>query len=45
LNPSEIRKKIMENKEFARKIIAYLEGCHSGDFKTAPMEKVAQTVA
>ncbi|KDR79826.1 hypothetical protein GALMADRAFT_62402, partial [Galerina marginata CBS 339.88] len=46
LNPKEMRSKILENNSiWQKKVIAYLESCHTGDFQTGTQEDVIKEVA
>ncbi|KDR71673.1 hypothetical protein GALMADRAFT_42762, partial [Galerina marginata CBS 339.88] len=46
LNPKEMRDKIINsNSEWQKKVIDYLESCHTGDFQTMSKEDVAKKVA
>ena len=46
LNPKEMRSKILDNNsEWHKKVIDYLESCHTGDFLTGTQEDIVRKVS
>ncbi|KAF8240419.1 hypothetical protein L208DRAFT_1161700, partial [Tricholoma matsutake] len=44
-SPEEVRSRLLKpESQFHHKLIEYLEGCHSGDFMSGPMENVENNV-